>query len=76
MISKDTENNLLTLLQEIEGLESDFPQMNSRKINIFEAAGLERQEIRHSRVLAFLLSPNQTHGLGDLFFKNKQLLRA
>ena len=69
MISKDTENNLLTLLQEIEGLESDFPQMNSRKINIFEAAGLERQEIRHSRVLAFLLSPNQTHGLGDLFFK-------
>ena len=69
MISKDTENNLLTVLQEIEGLESDFPQMNSRKINIFEAAGLERQETRHSRVLAFLLSPNQTHGLGDLFFK-------
>lgn len=69
MITKNLENELLTLLHAIEELESDFPEINSRKINIFEAAGLVRQEIRHSKALAFLLNPNGTHGLGDLFFK-------
>ena len=28
-----------------------------------------RQEIRHSKVLSYLLKPNENHGLGDLFFK-------
>ena len=69
MITKNLENELLTLLHAIEELESDFPEINSQKINIFEAAGLVRQEIRHSKALAFLLNPNGTHGLGDLFFK-------
>lgn len=69
MISKDDESNFLKLLRGIESIESDFPQINSRKINIFEAAGLVRQEIRHSKVLSYLLKPNESHGLGDLFFK-------
>lgn len=69
MISKDDERNFLKLLRGIESIESDFPQVNSRKINIFEAAGLVRQEIRHSKVLSYLLKPNENHGLGDLFFK-------
>ncbi len=39
------------------------------RFNIFEAVGMERQEIRHSRFLAFLLDPNESHGIGDAFVK-------
>lgn len=35
--------------------------------NIFEAVGAVRQEMRHSDFLAFLLDPQQSHGLGDAF---------
>lgn len=37
------------------------------EFNIFEAAGLVREEIRHSKFLSFLLDPKETHGLGTLF---------
>jgi PD-(D/E)XK nuclease superfamily len=37
--------------------------------NIFEAIGAVRQELRHSDFLAFLLDPQQNHGLGDAFLK-------
>jgi len=39
------------------------------RFNIFEAVGVVRQELRHSNLLAFLLDPNQTHGLGEAFLK-------
>ncbi|MGY4308950.1 hypothetical protein ACVIJ6_006193 [Bradyrhizobium sp. USDA 4369] len=39
-------------------------------LNIFEAAGLDRQEIRHSNFLAFILRPYESHGLGDSFLKS------
>lgn len=39
------------------------------RFNIFEAVGMERQEIRHSKFLAFLLDPNESHGMGDAFAK-------
>ena len=32
--------------------------------NVFEAIGHTRSEERHSDFLAFLLDPNETHGLG------------
>ena len=35
--------------------------------NIFEAIGHTRSEERHSHFLAFLLDPNETHGLGTEF---------
>lgn len=44
-------------LDELEDLLSEF--------NIFEAAGLAREEIRHSAFLSFLLDPKGQHGLGD-----------
>lgn len=65
----ENDTKLLALLRDIESLESDFPQINSRKINVFEAAGLVRQEIRHSKALAFLFKPSESHRLGDMFFK-------
>jgi hypothetical protein len=39
------------------------------RFNIFEAVGLVRQEIKHSAFLAFLLDPQQNHGLRDAFIK-------
>lgn len=35
--------------------------------NLFEAAGLVRDEIKHSKFLSFLLNPNEAHGLGAKF---------
>lgn len=33
--------------------------------NLFRALKIEKKEIRHSNVLAWLLNPNESHGLGD-----------
>jgi hypothetical protein len=49
---------------ELEQLED-----NLRQFNIFEAIGMQWQELRHSAFLAFLLDPQQPHGLGDDFLK-------
>jgi hypothetical protein len=39
------------------------------RFNIFDALGIARIEIRHSNYLAWLLSPGESHGQGDLFLK-------
>ena len=44
-----------------------------RTFNIFEAIGATRQELRHSDFLAFLLDPQETHGLGDGFLRSMLL---
>jgi hypothetical protein len=49
---------------DLEHLETLLDQFN-----IFEALGVVRHEVRHSDFLAFLLSPQQSHGLADLFVK-------
>ena len=49
---------------DLERLETLLDQFN-----MFEAIGAVRQELRHSDFLAFLLNPNQNHGLGDAFTK-------
>lgn len=38
-------------------------------INIFGAVGMQTQEIKHSAFLAWLLNPNQLHGLNGLFLQ-------
>lgn len=40
-----------------------------QEFNIFRVLKLENYEIRHSNLLAWLLSPNQTHGFKDSFLK-------
>src|SRR5579862_2960485 len=50
----------------------DNPQLEQldsmlAELNIFEAAGLTRDEVKHSRFLSFLLNPREAHGLGDAF---------
>ena len=46
-------------LEQLEAILGEF--------NLFEAAGLRREEVRHSRFLSFLLNPRGAHGLGPLF---------
>ncbi len=67
MPSSDQEQKLLDLMVDLERFsrEVNFPS----GINIFEAAGMHLQEIRHSNFLAFLLRPQEAHGLGAEFFR-------
>ncbi|GAB1843317.1 hypothetical protein MyNCGM152_40810 [Achromobacter xylosoxidans] len=66
------EEDLLDLMTDLTKLER---QNQIRKgFNLFEALNITRQEIRHSRFLAYLLDPNETHGLGDHFLR--AILRA
>ncbi len=39
------------------------------QFNVFVAAGLTRQEIRHSKFLSFLLNPQAPHGIGSFFLE-------
>lgn len=51
----------LELLREYVAREDEF--------NIFKVLGTDNYEIRHSNFLAWLLNPNETHGLGTQFIK-------
>ena len=48
-------------LTELEALLSRF--------NIFRVLRAAHHEIRHSNMLAWLLTPDESHGLGDRFFR-------
>ncbi len=48
-------------LEKLEALLSEF--------NLFDALGIARREVLHSAFLAWLLSPQETHGLGDYFLR-------
>ena len=45
----------------------DKIELELRTPNIFQILNISRAEIRHSNFLAWLLDPNETHGLGNLF---------
>ncbi|MEM6839951.1 MAG: PD-(D/E)XK nuclease family protein [Cyanobacteria bacterium P01_C01_bin.120] len=66
------------LLEQFVVNNADLERLESllNQFNIFEAVGMVRQEIRHSRFLAFLLNPNANHHLNDVFLKTflKRLL--
>lgn len=49
----------------------ELEALNARlaRFNLFRTLRIERAEIRHSNVLAWLLSPQETHGLGDSFVR-------
>ena len=44
------------------------------KFNLFRVLQFEEGEIRHSNVLAWLLDPKESHGLGDLFLRRFLML--
>lgn len=59
------------LLERLIVDDADFERLEGilSRFNIFEALGMVVQELRHSDFLRFLLDPNASHGLGDLFAK-------
>src|SRR5581483_2232565 len=65
-------NESQTDLAALEALVVDNPDLERleallSQFNIFEALRAVRHELRHSDVLAYLLTPSQNHGLGDEF---------
>jgi hypothetical protein len=66
-MTPEQEQKLLNLINELERFRQE--KWFSRDLNIFEAVGLVRQEIKHSNFLSYLLSPQQNHGLQDSFLK-------
>jgi hypothetical protein len=67
IMTSEQERKLLDLINDLERFRQE--KWFSRDLNIFEAVGLVRQEIRHSNFLAYLLNPQQNHGLQDGFLK-------
>lgn len=49
----------------------EIPELQGiiREFNLFSALGVTEKEVRHSRVLAWLLSPSGSHRRGDLYLK-------
>jgi len=65
--SDEHEQRLLSLISDLELFSAQ--QDLTSKLNVFELVGLDRQEIKHSKFLKFLLTPAAQHGLGDTFLK-------
>jgi len=53
----------------VNNLDLDTIRAHLACFNPIKTMGMERMEIRHSAILAWLLDPQQTHGLGDNFLK-------
>jgi len=64
---KDNIEALKEFLLDISCLDALSEWTN--RFNLFEVLKLSRYEIRHSNLLAWLLDPNETHGLGTLFLE-------
>lgn len=63
-----------TDLEALQALEADVPELEQieklhKRFNVFETIGFISDEVMHSRFLAYLLDPQQSHGLGDVFLK-------
>lgn len=66
-----TDNSMETALTE---LVMDCPELSQleallSQFNIFRVLRADRDEVRHSNLLAWLFRPNESHGLGDTFFR-------
>lgn len=61
------EQALKNFLLDIECLDMLSPWTN--KFNLFDVLKISRVEIRHSNMLAWLLDPNEGHGLSDMVLR-------
>jgi hypothetical protein len=41
-----------------------------KRFNVFDATDMRRREVKHTKFLAHLLSPSESHGLGIKFLEN------
>lgn len=67
MIENKEEKALQDFLLDIECLDELLPW--SGKFNLFDVLKVSKTEIRHSNMLAWLLNPNENHGLGDAYLR-------
>lgn len=69
VMSTDTKEKIQQLEKLL--LSEDLEELNNAtaNFNIFNALKLQNNEIRHSNFLAWIMSPIETHGLGDYFLK-------
>jgi hypothetical protein len=60
------------MLEEFVAGNVDLQRLENalRKFNLFDSLKLVWQEVKHSDFLAYLLDPQQNHGLGDIFLKS------
>ena len=67
-------------MMELDGLKSQYDKLlkdedfdkldlGLKNPNIFQILRITKNEIRHSNFLSWLLDPNQSHKLGDIFLK-------
>ena len=66
-VSLSEEEALQNFLLDIDCLDELQPWTGH--FNLFDILKITRTEIRHSNVLAWLLNPNENHGLGDSFLR-------
>jgi len=63
-------NHFVVNCPELDALEAKLGDFN-----LFEVLGVAYAELKHSNTLAWLLNPDESHGLGDLFLQ-RWLMRA
>ena len=69
-MKKKSNDKKFESLRSLDGDQACWGQLSywlERRFNIFDVLGASRMEIRHSNVLAWLLDPSDTHGLGNAF---------
>jgi hypothetical protein len=62
--------NLLEGFSEVREERKENQKTIAEDINIFEILGFTDDEVKHSKFLAWLLDPEETHAQGNLFFKH------
>jgi hypothetical protein len=53
----------------VDNRELELLNARLARFNMFNVLRADRAEIRHSNVLAWLLTPDETHGLGAVFLR-------
>jgi hypothetical protein len=62
-------NNLLSQIAEIEREARAIAVSSGNAFNVFDALEIQRSELHHSRLLAYLIDPAGNHGKGAVFLK-------
>ncbi len=75
MNDKDIINQLNDLVQEYDFIELN--KLLQYKFNLFQLLNIETKEIYYSKILGWLLNPQENHKLGDIFLREflKTLIR-
>ena len=66
-MSNPTKKELLDFF--IDNSSIDKIAQHANKFNPINIMGMKHMEIRHSKILAWLLNPNENNGLGDEVLK-------